>query len=202
MSIRDEQELRARLHGALDPVTPPPAPVGAAIRQGRAIRRRRQAAVAIAAAVLTAAAVIIPQLVHLPARQPASPRPPVVKVHPPGRGAPAGQISWGTINGRHWQVSAQQPAGGYQCFDFSGNRCPEYVQASVLGPAGSPASFQNDGPFDGTQYAVGSVRRDVARLRVVLQDGTVLTLRPVPRYGRRWVAFAVPGQLAVAKIIA
>ena len=55
MSTDHEREIRDRLGGALDTIAPPSPPVGAVLRQGRAIRVRRRVAVAAGLAAVVGA---------------------------------------------------------------------------------------------------------------------------------------------------
>ena len=55
MSVNDEREIAERLGGALRASMPSPAPVGAVLRKGRAIRARRRIAAGLTAAAAVAA---------------------------------------------------------------------------------------------------------------------------------------------------
>jgi hypothetical protein len=199
MSIHDEPDLRERLGGVLDTITPSPAPVSATVRQGEAIKMRRWIYAAAGLAVVAILAAVGPGVLHR-ALAPAGPASYRVTVHPPGPGSGAGLIASGTINARHWKVVAATPGGGSQCIGFGGGE-----SCASRGPVPSarkdPAEFGTSG--EGTVlYEYGVVRRDVSRVDVILGNGTVLTLHPVSMYNRRYVAFAVPSRLAVTEVVA
>ena len=74
MSTSAEQELRQRLSAVLDEMTPGPAPVGAVIRRGRAVRRRRIAGATAAALAAVAAVAGFSSLgLRLPSQAPVAP---------------------------------------------------------------------------------------------------------------------------------
>ena len=97
VSVSDEHDLQDRLDQAFQAVTPRPAPLDQAVRQGRLIRLRRRLA-ATAGLAVVAAGVAVPVLLHQQAAQPAliGPRHPTVTVSPAGPHAPAGLIASGT----------------------------------------------------------------------------------------------------------
>ena len=108
MSTSAEQELRQRLSAVLDEMTPGPAPVGAVIRRGRAVRRRRIAGATAAALAAVAVVAGFSWLgLRLPSQAPAAP--PVVTVVPPGPGAPAGLIASGTVGRERWSARVTAP---------------------------------------------------------------------------------------------
>lgn len=208
-------ELRESLDEALRAVNPGDPPVREAIRRGKAIRTRRRAgAVAAVAALAVAVGTAYPALTHREAApQPATPahRHASVTDVPPGRGAPAGTIATGTINGQSWQVYTDNPktngAPGQQCAGASG--------PALGGAGGSPVCFSPTPPgstdpvaFEGgsvdgyAQASVGQVAADVSYVLVRLSDDSTLKLIPVKVYGTRWVAFASPPSLAVASATA
>ncbi len=204
MSISDERDLTERLDQAFGAITPRPAPVGQAVRQGTAIRVRRRL-VAAAGLAVVAAGVAVPLLLHQQASQPAlnQARRHHVTVHPAGPRSPAGLIASGTVDGRRWQVTAQKPgtagAGrGGQCFTaVSSSDC-----GPVTGPSRSdPVAFMGTagGPID-TEY--GPVSAAVRYVTVRLADGTVLTLHPVTVYGTRLVAYGVPVHAVISRVTA
>jgi hypothetical protein len=199
VSIHDERELRDRLGGVLDTITPSPAPVSATVRQGKMIKVRRWASAAAGLAAVAVLAVVGPGLLHR-TQAPVGPASYHVTVNPPGPHAPAGLIASGTINGRRWRLIASPPGAGNQCISGgTGNPC--WANAPLPSAGKDPANFSSLG--EGTVlYEYGAVRRDVTRLEVILGNGTVLTLHPVSLYGRRYVAFALPSRSAVTRIVA
>jgi hypothetical protein len=80
MSIVDERDLSERLSGVLDAITPSPAPVGAALRDGKLIRARRTIGITAGLAVAAGLMVAMPGLLHQPAHSGASPVEPTVMV--------------------------------------------------------------------------------------------------------------------------
>ena len=82
MSIVDERDLRERLGGVLDAITPSPAPVGATLRNGKIIRAGRNIGITAGLAVGAGLVVAAPALLHQPARPEVSPVRPMVMVCP------------------------------------------------------------------------------------------------------------------------
>ena len=80
MSVVDERELSERLSGVLDAITPSPAPVGAALRDGKLIRARRNITITAGLAVAAGFVVAMPALLHQPGRLRATPVRPTVTV--------------------------------------------------------------------------------------------------------------------------
>jgi hypothetical protein len=80
MSAVDEQDLSRRLSGVLDAITPSPAPVGAALRNGKFIRFRRNITITAGLAITAGFVVAAPGLLHQPDRPAVSRVRPVVKV--------------------------------------------------------------------------------------------------------------------------
>jgi len=209
MSIDDERDLRERLDGVLEAITPSPAPVAATLRRGRTIRTRRRIGVAAGLAAAVGIALAAPSLVHQFARQaPEVPTKPIVTAYPPGRHSPRGLIGWGAINGKRWQISmdASISVPGSQCLDVvqtngqnPGSSCAPPVN---LNQDPSPAVLLLVGGNDGVSYQYGVVQTDVARVVIALSDDSTLTLRPYRLDGQRWVAFAVPTSLAIASATA
>jgi hypothetical protein len=207
MSIDDERELRRRLDSALDAVTPSPAPVPATLRRGRTIRIRRRVGVAAGLAAAIGITLAAPGLVRQIVRQqPVTPNPQkwVLTVHPPGLHRSRGEIAWGTINGKRWQITVQGDGAGPngQCIEVDqGNpsSCAPRVTASQ---DLSAAVLFNYFGQDGMNYVYGVVQPAVARVVITLADRTNLTLHPYPRYGQRWVAFPVPAALAIVNAAA
>jgi hypothetical protein len=204
MSISDEKDLMGRLDRAFQTITPGQAPVERAVRHGRVIRIRRRLTAAAGLAIV-AAGIAVPVLLQQQAAPPAFSRPGhrSVTVRPPGPHAPAGLIASGTVDGKHWAVTAEKPGTGgaardAQCFmALSMRDC-----GPVTAPSNSaPVAFlgSSSGPTDS---AYGPVSAAVSYVTVRLADGTVLTLHPVSMYGTRYVAFAVPLHMVINKITA
>lgn len=205
MSIEDERELRGRLDGVLEAITPSPAPVAATLRRGKTIRTRRRIGVAAGLAAAVGIALAAPGLVHQIVRQP-----PVTPVHhkwvltvyPPGPRPPKGEIAWGTINGKTWQITVSSGLiPGDVCFGLNGQNpfCDSGLSSS---DQSDPVSFMGSADDKGVDYIYGVVRPDVARVVIALADGTRLTLYPYPDLRQRWVAFPVPTDVAIASATA
>jgi hypothetical protein len=73
MSIVDERDLSEQLSSVLDAITPSPAPVGAALRNGKLIRARRNIGITAGLAVAAGLVVAVPGLVHRPGHPGGSP---------------------------------------------------------------------------------------------------------------------------------
>jgi hypothetical protein len=208
VSIDDERDVRAWLGAALDEVDPGPVPLGGIMRKGRAALIRRRLAVAAAAAAVLAVTVAGPVLAHRfqALTGPAGPTHYQVTVRPPGPGAPRGLIASGRVNGRHWQVTGTRLVTGTPtvCLAATATQTGCYQGSLRAWQTGDPAAL-TIGLGTGPLVTVGTVRDDVAYLRVTLGNGQVLTLRPVAILGpgyARFVAFAVPASTAVAQISA
>jgi hypothetical protein len=207
VSISDEHALQDRLDQAFQAITPRPAPLDQAVRQGRVIRVRRRLAATAGLAVVVAAGIAVPALLHQQASQPAlnRPRHPAVTVHPAGPHAPAGLIAYGTAGGQPWQITADKPGTGGarpggQCFDAVSSYDCAPVH-SLPTTRSDPVSFT--GSSSGSMDAqFGPVSAAVSYVTVRLADGTVLTLHPVSVFGTRYVAYAVPARVAVSRITA
>ena len=114
-------DLRDRLDDMLAKLAPSPAPIEAAMRQGKRIRWRRRATAAAGLAMVIAAAAIVPSAVHFGAApEPATTHRGVhnsVTVQPSGPHSPEGEIALGTINGKPWRITISKPDSiGQQCF--------------------------------------------------------------------------------------
>ena len=195
-------DLHEDLTTALGAVDPGAAPVEAAMLDGRKIRNRRRAGLlAGAVAVVVAAVVGIPAIAH----QEALPQPTTthvrVTVNPPGPHSPAGLIASGLIGNQPWDVVVQSPSSS-NC-TVTGVNLAFVACEGGLGQPDATDPIALDGSGGGTgnalQYFVsyGAVRADVASVRVVLSDGTVLNPRPTMVDGRRLVAFATPAGVPV-----
>ena len=199
MSV-DERELRLRLDSELETITPPPAPVAATVRKGRTMRTRRRIGVAVGLAAAVGIALTASSLVHQIVRQPSETKlnKPVLTVYPPRPGAPRGEIAWGTINGRRWDISVTSNSGSQgQCMQI------DHGTASCGPPMKASQDPSDTVTFEGSSdnrviYQAGVVQPDVTRLVIALANGIKLTLHPRPLYGQRWVAFALPTDLRIA----
>jgi hypothetical protein len=202
MSIDEERDLRLRLDGALEEITPSRAPVAATLRRGRTIRTRRRIGVAAGLAAVIGIALAAPGLVHQFIRQ--APVQPVehnwvLTVYPPGPHPPNGQIAWGTINGKRWQIGFSSPSSrDGQCMRINGQ------DAACNGGPTNPSQYPSDPVIpvgsaqeDGVNYMYAAVQPDVTRVVVALANGTELALHPARLYGQDWVAFPVPAGLAI-----
>ena len=205
MSISDEHDLAGRLDQTFQAITPRPAPVDWAVRQGRLIRVRRRLAAAAAGLVLIAAGLAIPALLHQQATQPVLNRlrHHEVTVVPAGPHSPAGLIASGTVDGRPWRLSTSKPGtvGGQR-----GSQCFTVLSTQDCGPVdhadrADPVNFSGTSA-GATDVEYGPVRAAVSYVTVQLSDGTVLRLHPVSVYGLRYVAFAVPLLEPVSRITA
>ena len=203
MNISDEQDLAEHLDSALAAVTPRPVPLDAVLRRGRAIRAwRRIAAVAAATVAVAAIGTGVPVVLHAGSApvSPATGRPPVT-VHRPGPGSPPGLIAWGTAGSRRWRATVTQASGGLMgfCIAVTAVR-PQCASAWYL-TRSSPVNLTTVHGH-GQSATAGPVWHGVARVGVLLSDGTVLWLHPVAAYGLRWVAFVLPARLTVVKATA
>ena len=205
MSSDDERDLRQRLGSALDTITLPPAPVDAVLRKGKARRTRRHVGAAIGLAVVVGIGVAVPALVHQAVHQaPVSPaKNPTVTVNPVGPGSPRGLIGSGRINGKKWRLVVQKPgtAGAgknEQCIQASGAASA----TSACGPLFTTESAHPVGLNNLGLAYFGVLAPGVTGVTVTLADGAVLVLHPVEAYGQRYVAFAVPHSLPIARAVA
>ncbi len=195
--------LRGELTAVLDDVAPPAAPTAAVRRRGKAIRNRRRVGVATGIGVAVLAAALVPGLLRQSkAGGPISPRhqSPKVIVGNVGRGAPAGLIARGAIDGKPWRMTLSWQ-GKDLCVGTSGDLPrPGCGQPSSYAAAW-PATL--DGTGGGAINALyGAVAARVARVSITLSDGIVLNLRPVGFGGRRWIGLELPAKLAVTKVVA
>jgi hypothetical protein len=199
VSILDEhvlsERLHQRLHGDLDAVVAPPAPVGAVRRRGRAIRARRWAA-AGSGLMAGAAAVAIAVSVQAggPAARPAAGRTgaaagPARSQSPAGilnsATPPGGRVfAAGVADGAAWQLSVRNLAG-------NGSGCLPAVMLNGMdgdllsAPPATPAGLTDVAFLDhvpgrpGAGYAALQVAPAVTRLTAIFRNGTRLGLHPV-----------------------
>jgi hypothetical protein len=107
----EDAGLRQRVHGLLEMVAPPVAPVDAIIRRGRGVRLRRAGA-AVGGLGLAA---IIAALVLTPAAAPRPPAPPAPLPATETAGL-GGVFARGVADGRTWRLAVQDIADpGYPC---------------------------------------------------------------------------------------
>jgi hypothetical protein len=159
--------------------------------------RRRAVALAGSVAVIAGAIACVPALAHhqaLPSPATSHIR---VTVNPPGPHSPSGTIAVGQIGTMVWNLRLESP-GTKNC-QITGTGLTLYeCQGGLPTPGPEPIEL---GGQTGTAEAGGSetffvsygvLRKDVTAARVLLANGTVLTLHPVTIDGQRWVAFAEP----------
>jgi hypothetical protein len=196
MSTDHEREIRDRLGGALDTIAPPSPPVGAVLRQGRAIRVRRRVAVAAGLAAVVGLGVALPGLAgHVHAAPPVQPSYRVTD-NPP-RSTPSKLTFSGTINGRPWRFAIDWQHGAPV---LSGPGLPSFDMTD-LSPDGAPANLAGGG--DGTRRALaGQVRRDVSYLALNQPGGSPVDLTAVRWHGRRWVGVVLPVSLRLRTAVA
>jgi hypothetical protein len=193
--ILDEQALSERLHQDLGAVAPPPAPVGAVRRRGRAIRARRWAAAGSGLmAGAAAVAIAVSAQTGSPATRPAAARTGAA-ASPAGSPSPAGIVNSATppggsvfaagmADGASWQLSVRNIAG-------SGSGClaavmlngtdGDLLSAAPATPAGMTdiAFLDNLAGGSGPGYAALQVAPGVTRLTAIFRDGSRLDLQPV-----------------------
>jgi hypothetical protein len=201
MSSDNEREIRERLGGALDTMTPSQAPVGAVIAKGRFIRIRRRASVVAGVAVVAALAVALPGFIGHDVAPPPPEQPGYhITVNPPAPKAPNGAIGSGTLNGKPWTIrlAHRQGMGLVSIGTGLGSNGPSQVDTS---PEGDPVNLgdQSSGP---KAELVGSVRHDVTYLVLTLPGGKELRLQPVRWHGHRYVAILVPTQVKFVSLTA
>jgi hypothetical protein len=197
-------DLNARLDQTFAAIDPGPAPVEATMEHGKKIRTRRRAAVlAGSVAVIAAAVACVPALAHHQALPSPASNHLRVTVNPPGPHSPAGMIASGLIGTKHWDLLLESPNKNCRItgIGLSVTECDGYLPLTGQDPiafGGMGGSDNADGSGKETFFvSYGAVRADVASARVVLANGTVLTLRPVKAHGTRWVAFADPVDVPV-----
>jgi hypothetical protein len=195
VSIKDEQEIKERLN-VLGTVEVSPPPYLTAVRRGKSVRLRRRAFAAAGVAAVVLLGVLVPRLVpHV--GQPA----PVtydVTLHQPGPGSPSGQVAWGTINGKRWQIRVQAQQGISNGCTFFGQDLQCVPGEASASPGQVSFVYASSGD---TQFQLAAVGADVTKVAVTLGNGTELTLRPTAIDGKRWVGFAAPTRLAVSRAV-
>ncbi len=204
----DERELRTSLGSALDELDYGSLPLESVISRGKSVVLRRRLTAVAGALVIAIAAVVSPVIVHQigHSARPATPAPYHITVHAPDPKSTPGLIAYGRLNHRRWHVtgSAERFAGGMSvCFKAIGDACE---QMPIPLPTGkdAPAEFTvtvGERPM----VLIGDVRADVRYVRVSLNNGQTVTLRPVAVFGRAhasWIALMVPYAAAVTTITA
>jgi hypothetical protein len=212
-------DLHDRLDNAFSAITPAPAPIDAAVKQGKRIRLRRRATAMASVAAVVAAAVTIPLTVHVQA----SPVPETgpgqytASVAPPDPKFPPGVLAQGMLNGKKWQFNVLPPGAdsasrGAQYVEFyppdgtDFTAGPNYrkIQVTALSTdllGSSPAGLWG---MDAANAVAefGVVQADVDHLTVTLTNGATLALHPVPEFGARLVAFVVPRGAVIVRVTA
>ena len=203
MSIQDERILRDRLAGLMDEVEPRPAPVGAVVKTGKAMRTRRKLAVAGGLAAIIAAGAVVPGLLQQPAPGPLARERFQVSVHPPGKGDRADLIAYGSVNGSKWRATA---AGPLRLLTVNVSGFPR-----MGGPLGKPLSatsttgvtaFTGVGAGTGRHAAeafVSEVSPGITLITMQLANGTVLNLHPVIFEKTPLIAVVLPDGLRVVR---
>jgi hypothetical protein len=197
VSIKDEQEIREQLR-LLGTVEVSPVPYLTAVRRGKSVRLRRRAFAAAGVAAVVLLGVLVPRIA-LPASQPAPVAPTYhVTVHQPAPGSPSGEVAWGTINGKRWEIKVVTQQGlSASCAVFGRElECGP----SVTGAAARQVSFIS-ARSGSVQFQLAAVGAGVTKVAVTLGNGTQLGLRPTLLDGKRWVAFAAPTRLPVSQAI-
>lgn len=200
MSVQNEHDIRSGLADLLGGVTPHPAPVASAIRQGAAIRMRRRISAAAVLAVIAAGAAITPVLLHPRAASPVSKAAHyTVAMYPLGTTAAHGVIAAGVTNGKRWKIIMSGPYRGpdYQVSGPAG--VGSFVSAPV--PVGQPVGTSNS-TTKGFTSVVGTVSPNVASVTVRLPDHTLLRLRPVTWNRRRWIGLVLPSDVPIVRAVA
>jgi hypothetical protein len=195
VSIQEERELRERLGGLLDAVTPRQAPVIAAVQRGKGIRMRRRIAVATGLAVLVGGAVLTPVVLHAvdAAPPPATSRIPHYSEtvdHLP-RQARHGVIGSGTEDGHRWQVSLS--GQGSNLAAESNGAITMGIGTGIAG--GGEPGIDSESGGNSVVLMVGGVSAAVTDLRIILVGGKALDLTPVRYGGHSWVGLELPAHV-------
>jgi hypothetical protein len=210
--VNDELALREALaEMTVGQPAAPPDRYTAVRRRAVLQRRRRLAGIAAAVGVLAAAAVTIPLGLHAAAPAPQAPqRHYRVSEEPPRPGAKGGLVATGVVSGYRWNmiVSLQQDelCWGSDFHTAAGlsTSCAGPPSLALAGNGGAPL-FLFGGVGTTPQVDVGTVRSDVAYLRVSYGNGQVLTAYPVAVFASRYaryVAIPAPYSAAVTLIAA
>ncbi|HEX6518742.1 MAG TPA: hypothetical protein VF070_01825 [Streptosporangiaceae bacterium] len=209
-------DLHDRLDNAFSAITPAPAPIDAAMKQGKRIRLRRRATAVASVAAVVAAAVALPLTMHVQA----SPVPETgpgqytVSVFPHDLKYPSWVVAQGMLNGKKWQFNVSAPGGasrGSQYVSFDPPDKTDFLpgpgrmmQVTALSTdllGSSPAGlWAMDAANAVAEFGV--VQADVDHLTVTLTNGATLTLHPVPKFGARLVVFVVPRGAVIVHVTA
>ena len=204
MSIQDERILRDRLTGLLDEVEPRPAPVGAVVKTGKAMRARRKLAVAGGLAAIVAAAAVVPGLLRQPALRPLAHERFQVSVHPPGKGDRSDLIAYGTVNGRNWRAIAVGPRRvltvNVSGFPRMGGPLSKALSATAsIGITAFNGVGDGDTGRHAAQAMVSEVSPGITLITMQLANGTVLNLHPVIFEKTPLIAVVLPHGLRVVR---
>jgi len=204
------RRLHQQLHGELDPLPTPTAPVAAVVRRGRRLRARHWVTAASGLAAVAAVAAAVP-LLSGRAQPPGRPSPGLRAghvSHPGASASPSAPIltgtafAAGTAQGRPWRLSVRNIADpGARCLPaimlnatdgylppLGGGFAGSNATGGQLPPAGtgvpggiaSLAFLTNVPGQPAAGFAALQVSPQVTRLTVSLRDGRGLALRPVP----------------------
>jgi len=201
VSVQDERELRERLGGLLGEIEPRPAPVFAAMRQGRGIRMRRWVAAAAGLAIIAGGVAAIPALFGARPPAPATHRHYhyTESVHPPGKNAQVGLISSGTQDGHQWKIVM---SGHGRRLSVSGAGLTQSSGPDLSSPEPVSAT-EGGGPGPGGNMTyVAAVRKDVTSVAITLAGGKTLNLVPVPYQGHRYIGVVWPYGIPVESAVA
>jgi hypothetical protein len=199
VSIQDERELAERLGGLLDGVEPRPAPLAAAVRQGRGIRLRRRLTAVVGLAVIAAGAALVPAVLHSRAAPPpTAPRHrhyTVTVNHLPSH-ARKGVVASGTQDGRPWQVTMSGTASN-----------SNVTFMNPLGPGPTPVGnsvipqFTGEWGATAPAEAVGAVSPAVTDIQLILAGGKVIDLRPVWWSAHPYVGVELPPGASLVRAV-
>jgi hypothetical protein len=202
VSIQDELVLRDRLTGLLDEIEAGPAPVGAVITTGKAMRARRRLGVAGGLAAIIAAGALVPGLLQHAGRPLAHERF-QVSVHARGKNDPASLIAYGTANGRKWRAVAAGPLRRLTV-NFSGFPLMGGPLTKPLPTTDGIGITAFSGVSEGTgrhavQAMVSEVSPGVTLITMTLANGAVLNLHPVTYDRTPLIALVLPQGLRVVR---
>jgi hypothetical protein len=203
VSVKDEQDLRESLTNLMEGVTPRPAPVARAVRQGKGIRTRRWVSAAVVVAVVAAGAAIAPSLLRSQSPGPAQTGHHKllhykVTVQQPHGQVRAGAVVRGVTDGKPWAVVATGSASD---------------TVHITGPVGLGTWFTGPGQatwpvnFESTSNnsfvdLVGTVSPKVASITLRLPNGERPRLVPVRWHGSRWIGVVLPASVPIVRATA
>jgi hypothetical protein len=203
VSIQDERELRDRLTGLLEDVTPKPAPVTRAAAQGKGIRLRRWASAIAVVAVVAAGAAATPALLRVHHASPASRGHRkslhyTVRLQQLGSKAGHGVIAAGVTDGKHWSVVMSGPAGSPAVQTDTQGELGSIYEGPVV--SGWPVSFQGDSSSAGFITIVATVTRGVGLVTISLPHGA-LRLTPVSWGYSHWIGVVLPDGVPAGRAV-